>query len=145
MDLDAAEAALVAADPALVGAVVRRFAAEGGGRDAGPVCPAGGRTQWHVGGLPGLDPDGRPGREVRAPAGILEHHPAEMVVRCFAGTAVDDLDAELAATGQCVALPGGGAATVGGVLAVGQSGLRRLGWGPVRDTVLQVRFVGAAT
>ena len=28
-------------------------------------------------------------------------------------------------------------------LAVGHSGIRRLGWGPVRDTVLEVRYVSA--
>ena len=44
--------------------------------------------------------------------------------------------------GQCVALPPGG--TVGGALAVGRSGVRRLGGGPVRDTVLQARYVSAA-
>src|SRR5205807_3178187 len=44
---------------------------------------------------------------------------------------------------QCVALPAWSGATVGGVLAVGHSGLRRLGWGPVRDTVLEVRYVSA--
>jgi glycolate oxidase FAD binding subunit len=40
-----------------------------------------------------------------------------------------------------VALPPGG--TVGGALAVGRSGIRRLGDGPVRDAVLQARYVGA--
>ena len=34
--------------------------------------------------------------------------------------------------------------TVGGALAVGRSGLRRLGYGPVRDTLLQARYVSAA-
>ncbi len=34
--------------------------------------------------------------------------------------------------------------TIGGALAVGRSGIRRLGWGPVRDTVLQARYVSAA-
>ncbi len=29
------------------------------------------------------------------------------------------------------------------MLAVGHSGMRRLGWGPVRDTVLEVRYVSA--
>ena len=29
------------------------------------------------------------------------------------------------------------------MLAVGHSGIRRLGWGPVRDTVLEVRYVSA--
>jgi glycolate oxidase FAD binding subunit len=60
-----------------------------------------------------------------------------------AGATVADLDAALAEVGQTVALPAWEGATVGGVLAVGRSGLRRLGWGPVRDTVLEVRYVGA--
>ena len=34
--------------------------------------------------------------------------------------------------------------TVGGALAVGHSGVRRLGYGPVRDTLLQARYVSAA-
>jgi glycolate oxidase FAD binding subunit len=34
-------------------------------------------------------------------------------------------------------------ATIGGVLAVGHSGLRRLGWGPVRDVLLEARCVSA--
>ena len=33
--------------------------------------------------------------------------------------------------------------TVGGALAVGQSGIRRLGYGPVRDVLLQARYVSA--
>jgi glycolate oxidase FAD binding subunit len=66
-----------------------------------------------------------------------------MTVRVRAGTTVAALDAELGTAGQCVALPSWEAATVGGVLAVGHSGLRRLGWGPVRDAVLEVRYVSA--
>ena len=56
-------------------------------------------------------------------------------------TPVDDLDAALAEVGQFVALPGGG--TVGGALAVGRSRIDRLGVGPVRDTLLQARYVSA--
>ena len=41
-----------------------------------------------------------------------------------------------------MALPPGG--TVGGALAVGRCGIRRLGDGPVRDTLLQARYVSAA-
>jgi len=117
---------------------LKAFAREVGGVSAGVVVAVGGRTQWNVGGA--VD-DGV--REVRAPAGIVSHEPAEMTVRVRAGTTVDDLDASLAEHGQCVALPGGAAATVGGVLAVGHSGVRRLGWGRVRDTVLEVRYVSA--
>ncbi|MBV9665997.1 MAG: FAD-binding protein, partial [Actinobacteria bacterium] len=109
------------------------FAAEVGSE--GPVAVVGGRTQWEVGGAPA------PGtREVRAPAGIAAYEPAEMVVRCGAGTTVADLDAALGEHGQTAALPDWPGATVGGVLAVGHSGLRRLRLGPVRDTLLEARF-----
>jgi glycolate oxidase FAD binding subunit len=82
-------------------------------------------------------------REVRAPAGIVEFEPAEMTVRCGAGTTVAELDAALAEHGQCVALAGGDGATVGGVLAVGQSGICRLRQGPMRDVLLEARYVSA--
>jgi glycolate oxidase FAD binding subunit len=67
--------------------------------------------------------------------------PDEMTVSCGAGTPVADLDAALAEVGQQVALPVSG--TVGGVLAVGRSGVRRLSDGPVRDTLLQALVVTA--
>jgi glycolate oxidase FAD binding subunit len=104
----------------------------------GAVVAVGGRTQFEVGGA--VDPSAR---EVRPPSGIVEHVAAEMTVRVRAGTTVVELDGALAAHGQCVALPAWDHATVGGVLAVGHSGLRRLGWGPVRDAVLEVRYVSA--
>jgi glycolate oxidase FAD binding subunit len=120
-------------------AAVAGFAREVGGVAAGPVVAVGGRTAFDVGGVV----DGG-AREVRGPAGIVEHLPDEMTVRVLAGTAVEDLDAALGDWGQCVALPARSpAATVGGTLAVGRSGLRRLGWGPVRDTVLEVTAVTA--
>jgi glycolate oxidase FAD binding subunit len=104
----------------------------------GPVAVAGGRTQWDVGGP--VDPDAR---IVDAPAGIAWLAAEEMTISCGAGTLVTELDAALAEQGQCVALPDWAGATVGGVLAVGHSGIRRLGYGPVRDTLLQARYVSA--
>jgi glycolate oxidase FAD binding subunit len=65
-----------------------------------------------------------------------------MTVRCGAGTPVAQLIDELAAVGQTVALPAHG--TVGGALALGVSGVRRLGDGPVRDVLLQARYISAA-
>lgn len=115
------------------------FAAEVGPVGAGAVAVAGGRTQFDVGGA--LAPDTR---ELRAPAGVVRCDPADLTVRVRAGTAVTELEEALAEHGQTVALPPWPSATVGGVLAVGRSGLRRLGWGPVRDTVLQARYVSAA-
>jgi glycolate oxidase FAD binding subunit len=106
------------------------FAAEVG--SAGPVTVAGASTR--EGPVRGL-------RGVGAPSGIVEFEPAEMTVRCGAGTPVAELAEVLAAAGQYVALPGTG--TVGGALAVGHSDVHRLGWGPVRDTLLQARYVSA--
>jgi glycolate dehydrogenase FAD-binding subunit len=80
-------------------------------------------------------------RTVMAPGGIDHVRPGEMTVQCGAGTPVAELDEALAAVGQCVAIPPTG--TVGGALAIGRSGIRRLGYGPVRDTVLQARYVSA--
>jgi glycolate oxidase FAD binding subunit len=69
-----------------------------------------------------------------------------MVVRVRAGTTLDELRSTVRASGQDVALEADDPtrATVGGVLAVGHSGYRRLGLGPVRDTVLEVTAVSAA-
>lgn len=106
---------------------------------AGPVVCAGGRTQWGVGG--GADPAAR---EVTAPAGIVAHEPAEMIVRVRAGTPVVELQAALAEGGQYAPIEAfAPTATVGGVLAVGRGGLRRLGWGPPRDGVLEVTAVSS--
>jgi glycolate oxidase FAD binding subunit len=80
---------------------------------------------------------------VRAPEGVVAYVPSEMTVQVRAGTTVAALDAALAEHGQTVALPDWPGATVGGVLSVGRSGVRRLGYGPVRDTVLEVRAVTA--
>ncbi len=112
------------------------FAAEVG--PDGPVCVRGGGTRWSLGG------EAAPGtREVRAPAGIVAFEPAEMTVRVRAGTPVDELHAELATAGQRTALPERAAGTVGGALMAGESSIARLGLGPVRDGLLQARYVSA--
>ncbi len=115
------------------------FAAEVG--DEGPVAVVGGQTAWDVGGEPVGDV-----RLVAAPAGMVEYEPAEMTVRVGAGTSVAALHEVLAEAGQTTALPSGpdgAGATVGGVLAVGRSGLDQLRWGPVRDALLEARYVSA--
>lgn len=111
-------------------AAIAGFAAEVGTH--GPVTIAGHSTRG--GGIDGV-------RRVRAPAGIGEIRPDEMTVVCGAGTPVDELAAALAEVGQRVALPPGG--TVGGALARGHSRIDRLGRGPIRDALLQARFVAA--
>lgn len=83
-------------------------------------------------------------RSVVAPAGITLLRAEEMIVECGAGTAIDDLQGELAEVGQYVNLPSSsrGSGTVGGALALAHSDVRRLGRGAVRDAVLRIRFVG---
>ena len=114
------------------------FAAEVGSE--GEVAVRGGGTQWKVGGLPSED-----AREVKAPSGVWSFAPADMVVRCGAGTTVAELNEEIGRAGQMLPLDPlcPKEATVGGVLAVGHSGHRRLRYGPIRDLLLQVVFVNS--
>ncbi len=107
------------------------FAAEVG--DHGPVTVAGLGTRG--GAVAGV-------RAVSPPSGIERIQPEEMTVSCAAGTPVDDLVAALAEHGQTVNLPAGG--TVGGALSVGRSDYRLLGYGPLRDVLLQMHYVSAS-
>lgn len=82
--------------------------------------------------------------EVRAPSGIVDVQPFDMTVSVRAGTPYAELDAALAEHGQESPLdPLDASATVGGIIAAGLSGLRRLGHGPLRDHLLEVEFVTA--
>jgi glycolate oxidase FAD binding subunit len=81
-------------------------------------------------------------RPIEIRRGIVRYEPADMTVRVWAGTTVAELGAVLAERGQEVPLdPRDDHATVGGVLASGLSGHRRLRLGPLRDTLLQVDAV----
>ncbi len=111
------------------------FAAQVGAED--PIAVEGNRTRWHLGG-----PLDESARIVKAPTGIVDYQPSEMVVTVRAGTTVAELHETLAAAGQTSALPDRGG-TVGGAVAVGENRLDRLGRGSARDAVLQVRYVSA--
>ncbi len=101
------------------------------------IVPIGARTHWEVGG-----PAPAGGREVRAPTGVLAYEPADMTVTVAAGTSFCEVETLLREHGQEVPLdPRASEATIGGILACGLSGIRRLRYGPVRDHVLEVRFV----
>ena len=105
--------------------------------DSGAVCVRGGGTRWGVGG----GPDGA--REVSAPVGIVALDPAEMTVMVGAGTALSDLAGELVIHGLEVGMKGPSGATVGGVLMVGRSAMRRRRVGTIADVLLQADCVGA--
>lgn len=104
----------------------------------GPVCIRGGGTRWSLGGDIGAEV-----RVVHAPSGIDSHDPAEMTVAVWAGTTLTDLAEALAEKRQEVGLDGPPGSTVGGSLAVGWNGIRRLRTGTARDTLLQAECVGA--
>lgn len=114
------------------------FAAEVGAREDDDIVVAGGKTQWEIGGRPSSS-----AREIAAPAGIRSFEPEDMVVRCGTGTTLEELSEALGKARQMVPfdLPNPESATVGGALAVGHSGFRRLRYGPIRDCLLEVIFV----
>ncbi len=76
--------------------------------------------------------------------GLLTHNPADLTASVRAGTRLDDLQQELARDGQWLAFdpPAAGlGATVGGLLAAGDSGPARLRYGALRDLVIGVTLV----
>ncbi len=78
-------------------------------------------------------------RRVSAPSGILDFQPDEMIVKCGAGTPLDELRSVLVEAGQDVNI--GGHGTIGGALARGWSDVHRLGRGPLRDVLLEALLV----
>ncbi|MBV6448125.1 glycolate oxidase subunit GlcE [Nitrosomonas sp.] len=76
--------------------------------------------------------------------GIVDYEPTELVITARAGTRLADLEAELDRYGQMLAFEPphfGAAATLGGCVAAGLSGPRRVAAGSVRDFVLGVRML----
>ncbi len=103
----------------------------------GPVAVVGGRTRWSTGG----EPDGTP-LLVKAPSGVVQYKPDEMIVRVGAGTSMAELNVVLAEHGQQTALPDRNG-TVGGAVVVGENDRDVLNRGAVRTAVLQVTYVSA--
>ncbi len=104
------------------------------------VYPVGGRTTLDV----GLPPT-KPGVALDTTAlnGVIDYPARDMTITVQAGITVAALRAELAKEGQWlpvdVASPE--RATLGGVVALNQSGPRRCGYGTLRDYVIGISFV----
>ena len=82
--------------------------------------------------------------DTRSYSGIVSHEPSELFVTARCGTPLAELEAALAAHGQCLPFESphfGAGATVGGMVAAGLSGPARASVGSVRDYVLGVRMV----
>ncbi len=76
--------------------------------------------------------------------GMLEYEPGEYTFTAYAGTAVQDIQRELAKNGQYLPfdpLLAAQGATLGGTIAANTSGSGRYRYGGVRDFILGVRFV----
>lgn len=87
----------------------------------------------------------------RSLAGIVEYEPTELVVTAQAGTSLAGLEQLLAEHGQMLAFEPphfGTGATVGGCVAAGLAGPRRVSFGPayggVRDFVLGAKLVNGS-
>ncbi len=90
--------------------------------------------------------------DTSALCGITSYEPSELVVTAGAGTSLAELEAVLAAQGQCLpfepphfawsgATFGTGLATVGGMVASGLAGPARANVGGVRDYVLGLELI----
>ena len=82
--------------------------------------------------------------DTRAMSAVLDHTPADMTAAVQAGTSLAELQAQLAGHGQWLALDPpteAAGATVGGLLAAGDSGPSRLRHGNLRDLVIGVTLV----
>lgn len=75
--------------------------------------------------------------------GIVSYHPSELVVTVRAGTPLAELEAALAEHGQMLAFEPriSPAATIGGCVAAGLSGPRRMSAGALRDFVLGAQLL----
>src|ERR1700726_3694650 len=82
--------------------------------------------------------------ELRAHQGIVDYEPSELGITARCGTPLSEIEAALAAHGQFLAFepPAFGAdPSIGGVIAAGLSGPRRVDAGAARDFVLGTRLL----
>lgn len=109
------------------------------------VC-GGGSKSFYGNHRPVTPQDGHCLLDMSAYRGIINYHPSELVVTARAGTTLVELEAALAEHGQMLAFepphfeP---SATIGGCVASGLSGPRRMAAGAVRDFVLGARLLDA--
>ncbi len=104
------------------------------------ILPMGGSTA-----MSGLTPVDRipVAMDLTGLSGILEYQPADLTVSVRAGTRWVDLERALRAEGQTIPVdvPMPAVATVGGVVATGYAGPRRLRDGTLKDLMLGMAYV----
>ena len=104
------------------------------------IYPAGGQTQWDL----GLPPT-KPGilLDIRRLDRVIEYPARDMTITVEAGMTVGKLRGILAGEKQRLPIdvPHSETATVGGILATNVSGLRRYGFGTLRDYLIGITVV----
>lgn len=84
--------------------------------------------------------------DLRPYRGIVDYEPSELVITARCGTPLSEIESALAERGQFLAFEPpacGGDPTIGGVIAAGLSGPRRMYAGAARDFVLGVTLLDA--
>jgi glycolate oxidase FAD binding subunit len=109
------------------------------------LSPVGGGTKAFYGNR-GMGPSPSKPQPIstRELTGIVAYEPSELVVVARAGTSLSEIEAALAERGQMLGFEPphfGPGATIGGCVAAGLSGPRRMAAGAVRDFVLGVRLL----
>ncbi len=104
-----------------------------------PVAVVGGNTKGFLGGALTDTPV-----SMSDYAGVLNYEPTELVLTAKAGTRLAEIESVLADQGQMLPFEPpsfGEASTLGGVMATGLSGPRRVHLGSARDAILGVRLI----
>jgi glycolate oxidase FAD binding subunit len=97
---------------------------------------------WFRGSGTSPTPDGHTVVSTDALKGVVDYKPDDLTIVVKAGTTLGELDTALSEHGHSAVLPETAAnRTVGGVVASGSSGYRRLRYGPTRDRVIGVTLV----
>ena len=121
----------------LVATVAQAFA------DKTPLSISGGDSKVHILGRNTVS-NSTDTLELSPHSGVVEYHPAELVITAKAGTPLTQINALLAAEGQILSFESpelSGRATLGGTLACNMSGPARPWGGSIRDNVLGVQLI----
>lgn len=105
-----------------------------------PVIPVGGGTSLHTGNVvtePAI------GLDIRGMSGVREYQPTDLTASFWAGTTLADVQATLAEHGQelPVDFVAPDDASIGGMVATGFAGPRRLGSGTLKDLIIGAEYV----
>lgn len=104
------------------------------------VVPFGGGTALHIG---GAIAEGSVGIDLRGISGVEDYQPTDLTAKVWAGTTFSDMRRAFAEYGQelPIDVPFPDRATLGGVMATGYAGPRKLSAGPLKDYVIGSSFV----